>query len=76
MVWGYSPDGRGCRRGPGGVPVNIATARRELAKARAAGFCGFCFAKGVPGKPLEHEPDCKGVQEANLRRKRAQPPGH
>jgi hypothetical protein len=47
------------------------TARRMLAEARAAGFCGFCFARGEPGRVLAHGPACKAVNDAGIRRRAA-----
>lgn len=53
--------------------MNIAVARRELRDARVKGFCGFCFARGEPGRVLAHAPGCKGVRDACLPRKRPTP---
>lgn len=47
-----------------------ATARKELAAAKQAGFCPCCFARATPGTQPPHERDCKIVNSAGIRRKR------
>jgi hypothetical protein len=44
--------------------VTNATARKELAEAKVAGFCGFCLHRS---RPLKHKRTCKLVIEHGQR---------
>lgn len=48
-----------------------ATARKELAAARAAGKCDWCGAVAKPGQlySTRHKPGCKVVNDAGIRRR-------
>lgn len=48
--------------------MNISTALAELREAKTNGFCPFCFSRAQNNETLQHQRDCKIINDGGIER--------